>query len=177
MIDVAGNIDAIGVPAEHDRFVTTLLLTDIVDSTRRANSLGDLGWKQVLADHNRLVRDAFVRFRGNEVNTTGDGFLATFSSAVAALRCANLIRTALAGIGLEVRIGIHTGEIEHAGSDIRGIAVHAAARIMALAAPSQVLVSSATRALADGSGLEFRDEGSHAIKGFDRPVEVFELVT
>ena len=131
ILDFAGSSDAIGMPREHERIVTTLLMTDIVDSTRTASRLGDAAWKQLLSDHNRLVRAQLVRFGGSEVNTTGDGFLATFRSAVAGLRCAAAILEALRETGIEVRIGVHTGEVEMMGNDVGGVAVHAAARIMA----------------------------------------------
>src|SRR5687768_5513757 len=135
ILDFAGHSDAIGMPREHERIVMTLLMTDIVDSTRVAQRLGDGAWKQVLSYHNRLVRTQLLRFGCSEVNTTGDGFLATFRSAVAGLRCAAAILDALPDTGTEVRIGVHTGEVEPMGNDIGGVAVHAVARIMALAGP------------------------------------------
>ncbi len=176
ILDIAGNSDAIGMPREHERIVSTLLMTDIVDSTRTAHRLGDGAWKQVLSDHNRLVRAQLLRFGGSEVNTTGDGFLATFRSAVAALRCAAAIVAALPDAGIEARIGIHTGEIEPMGRDIGGVAVHVVARIMALAGPSEVFASAVTIGLADGSGLAFEGQGDREVKGLDRPVEVYRLV-
>jgi class 3 adenylate cyclase len=175
ILDFAGNSDAIGMPREHERIVSTLLMTDIVDSTRTAQRLGDGAWKQVLADHNRLVRAQLVRFGGSEVNTTGDGFLATFRSAVAALRCGGAILAALRDAGVDVRIGIHTGEIEPMGRDIGGVAVHVVARLMALADASQVYVSAVTAGLADGSGLDFEGLGRREVKGLDRPIEVYRL--
>jgi class 3 adenylate cyclase len=168
ILDFAGSSDAIGMPREHERIVTTLLITDIVDSTPNASRLGDAAWKQLLSDHNRLVRTQLLRF--------GDGFLATFRSAVAGLRCAAAILEALRETGLEVRIGVHTGEVEVMGSDVGGVAVHAAARIMALAGPSEVLASSVTVGLADGSGLTFDGLGPREVKGLDRPIEVYRLV-
>ena len=155
LVDFAGGIDALGLPREHERMVTTLLMTDIVDSTRAADRLGDAAWKQVLADHNRLVRTQLLRFGGSEINTTGDGFVATFRSAVAALKCAAAILDALRDTELEARIGVHTGEVEPMGDNIGGIAVHTAARVMALAGQSEVLVSAITASLAEGSGLAF----------------------
>jgi class 3 adenylate cyclase len=175
LIDFAGNIDALGLPREHERMVTTLVMTDIVDSTRTARRLGDAAWKQVLSDHNRLVRAQLLRFGGFEVNTTGDGFLATFRSAVAGLRCAAAIVDALWDAGIEVRIGVHTGEVEPIGNDIGGVAVHAAARIMALAGPMEVYASALTVGLADGSGLAFEARGEREVKGLDRPIEVYRL--
>ena len=176
ILDFAGNSDAIGMPREHERIVTTLLMTDIVDSTGAASRLGDAAWKGVLSDHNRLVRTQLVRFGGAEVNTTGDGFLATFRSAVAGLRCAAAILDALRETGVEVRIGVHTGEVELMGNDVGGVAVHAAARIMALAGPSEVFASAVTVGLADGSGLVFEGQGAREVKGLDRPIEVHRLV-
>lgn len=176
IIDFAGNIGALGLPREHERMVTTLLMTDIVDSTRAAGRMGDAAWKQQLSDHNRLVRTQLLRFGGAEVNTTGDGFLVTFRSAVAALRCGAAIIEALRDTGTEVRIGVHTGEVEPMGNDVGGVAVHAAARIMALAGPSEVLASAITVGLADGSGLAFEARGAREVKGLARPVEVYRLV-
>jgi class 3 adenylate cyclase len=176
LVDFAGGIDALGLPREHERMVTTLLMTDIVDSTRAADRLGDAAWKQVLADHNRLVRTQLLRFGGSEINTTGDGFVATFRSAVAALKCAAAILHALRDTELEARIGVHTGEVEPMGDNIGGIAVHTAARVMALAGQSEVLVSAITATLAEGSGLDFERVGARDVKGLDRPIEVFRLV-
>ena len=175
LVDVFGNAGAMGVPGERERLVTTLLMSDIVDSTRAAERLGDAAWKQLLADHNRIVRTQFDRFRGREVNTTGDGFLATFGSAAEALRSATAIRDGLSGLGIEVRIGIHTGEIDVLPSDIGGVAVHAVSRIMALGQPSEIIVSSVTRGLVEGSGLEFEERGRHQVKGLEQPIDVFVL--
>lgn len=175
ILDFAGHSDAIGMPREHERIVTTLLMTDIVDSTAVASRLGDTAWREVLTDHNRLTRAQLVRFGGSEVNTTGDGFLATFRSAVGALRCAAAIVEAVREAGLEVRAGVHTGEVEVMGNDVGGVTVHATARIMALAGASQVFVSSVTAGLADGSGLTFEARGRREVKGLDRPIELFQL--
>jgi class 3 adenylate cyclase len=175
LLDFAGNIEALGLPREHERMVTTLLMTDIVDSTPTAHRLGDGAWKQVLSDHNRIVRAQLLRFGGSEVNTTGDGFLATFRSAVAGLRCAAAILAALRDTGIEVRIGVHTGEVEPIGNNIGGVAVHAASRIMALARPSEVFASAITVSLAEGSGLAFENQGQKEVKGLERPIEVYRL--
>jgi len=176
MVDVSGNIGAIGVPDDHERLVTTLLMTDIVDSTRTAAKLGDAAWKQLLADHNRIVRARFDRFRGREVNTTGDGFLAMFGSAAGALRSALAIRDGVSGLGIEVRIGVHTGEVEVLPNDIGGVAIHAASRIMGLGAASEIMVSSVTRGFVEGSSFRFEDHGRHEVKGLEQPVEVFLLI-
>jgi class 3 adenylate cyclase len=175
VVDVFGNIGALGVPGEHERLVTTLVMSDIVDSTLTATRLGDAAWKQVLAEHNRLIRAQLDRFRGREVNTTGDGFLATFGSAAGALRAAAAMRDSIRGLGIEVRIGVHTGEVEVLPNDIGGVAVHAASRIMALGRASEIIVSSVTRGLVEGSGLRFEERGHHQVKGLVRPIEVFAL--
>ncbi len=176
VLDLSGNIDEIGLPREHSRVVLTLLMTDIVGSTAQAERLGDKAWKQVLADHNRVVRAALARFDGTEITTTGDGFLATFPTAAGALRSAAAIREAVREVGVEVRIGVHTGEIERLTDGIGGIAVHAVARIMALAGASEILASALTVGLVEGSGLEFEVFGPHAVKGIERPIEVHRLV-
>lgn len=175
VVDVFGNIGALGVPGEHERMVTTLLMSDIVDSTATAARLGDAAWKQMLADHNRLIRSQLDRYRGHEVNTTGDGFLATFGSAAGALRAAVAMRDAARGLGLEIRIGVHTGEVEVLPTDIGGVAVHAAARVMALGEASEIVVSSVTRGLVEGSDFRFDERGQHRVKGLERPIEVFAL--
>lgn len=176
IIDIAGNIGSIGVPQAHERILATMLFTDIVGSTSTAERLGDSAWKQLLADHDRVTRSQLDRYRGTEIDTTGDGFLVTFSSAANALRCAIGIREAVRAIGLEVRIGVHAGEVELIGSQIAGVNVHAAARIMSLAGPSQILASAIVRGLADGSGLAFAEFGRHAVKGLEQPIEVVELL-
>ena len=176
VLDFSGNIDVMGLPQERERLLTTLLMTDIVDSTKTAERIGAAEWKQLLRDHDRITRNQLERYRGEEVTATGDGFLAMFASPVGALRCAQSIRDGIRTTGLEVRIGIHSGEVEREGSTITGININATTRIMSLAGPSQILVSSAVRALADGSGLTFVDAGSHEIKGFERPIDVAELV-
>jgi len=177
VVDVFGNIGAIGVPGEHERLVTTLLMSDIVDSTLTAARLGDAAWKQLLAEHNRLIRTQFDRFRGWEVNTTGDGFLAMFGSAAGALRAAVAMRDGIRGLDIELRIGVHTGEVDVLPNDIGGVAVHAASRIMALGRASEIIVSSVTRGLVEGSGLRFEERGRHQVKGLERPIEVFLLAT
>ena len=176
ILDFAGHADAIGMPREHERIVTTLLMTDIVDSTAAAGRLGDRAWREVLSDHNRIIRAQLVRSGGSEVNTTGDGFLATFRSAVGALRCAAALVEAVRDAGLEIRAGVHTGEVEIMGNDVGGVTVHAAARIMGLAGASEVYASSVTVGLADGSGLAFEAQGAKSVKGLERPIEVYRLI-
>lgn len=175
VIDVFGNIGALAVPGERERLVTTLLMSDIVESTRTAERLGDATWKQVLSEHNRLVRTQLARFRGAEVNTTGDGFLATFGSAVGALRCAVAMREAVRSLGLELRIGVHTGEVEVLPNDIGGVAVHAAARIMALGGASEIIVSAVTRGLVESSDFRFDGRGRQKVKGLEQSIEVFAV--
>jgi class 3 adenylate cyclase len=176
LVDVFGNVGTIGVPGEHERMVTTVLMSDIVDSTGTAERLGNAAWKQLLADHNRVIRGQLDRFRGREINTTGDGFLATFGSAAGALRSAMAMRDGVGDLGIEIRIGIHTGEVDVLANDIGGVAVHAAARIMALGNPSEIIVSSVTRGLVEGSGLRFEDRGRHKVKGLEQPIDVSLLV-
>lgn len=175
LLDISGNISDYGLPTSRARAVATMLMTDIVGSTRMASQLGDAAWKQHLALHNRAVRRQLERFHGREIDTTGDGFLATFDSAGAALLCALATADAARELGIEIRAGVHTGEIEVLPDDVRGIAVHATARIMAAARPSEVLASAITRALADGPGLHFEDRGSHTLKGFETPIQLFAV--
>ena len=148
-----------------DRVLATVLFTDIVDSTRSAAEMGDRDWHALLDAHDAVVRAQLVRFRGREVNTSGDGFLAMFDGPQRAIRCAISIRDAVQALGIEVRAGLHTGECEIRGDDIGGIAVHIGARVSALAGPNDVLVSSTLRDLVIGSGLEFDDRGAHQLKG------------
>jgi class 3 adenylate cyclase len=150
---------------DHDRVLATVLFTDIVGSTDLASVLGDRKWKELLERHHELTRQALGAFRGVEIGTTGDGFLATFDGPARAIRCAEAIVDAVRGIGLEVRAGIHTGEIELMGDEVGGIAVHIGARVASMAGPSQVLVSGTVKDLVAGSGVEFEDRGSHALKG------------
>jgi class 3 adenylate cyclase len=150
---------------EPDRVLATVLFTDIVDSTRRAAELGHRRWRELLESHHAAVRRELARFRGREVNTAGDGFLATFDGPARALRCASAVVEAVRPFGLEVRAGLHTGEVELIGDDMAGIAVHIAARVAALAAPGEVLASSTVRDLVAGSGLRFEDRGAHVLKG------------
>jgi class 3 adenylate cyclase len=145
--------------------LATVLFTDIVDSTRRAAQMGDRDWRALLDAHDAVVRSQLNGFRGREVNTSGDGFLAMFDGPQRAIRCAMAIRDAVQSLGIEVRAGLHTGECEVRGDDIGGIAVHIGARVSALAGPNDVLVSSTLRDLVIGSGLEFEDRGAHELKG------------
>ncbi len=160
-----------------DRVLATVLFTDIVDSTRRAAEIGDRNWRALLDAHDAVVRAQLVRFRGREVNTSGDGFLATFDGPQRAIRCTMAIRDAVQALGIEVRAGLHTGECEIRGDDIGGIAVHIGARVSALAGPNEVLVSSTLRDLVIGSGLEFDDRGTHELKGVPGEWRLFAVMS
>jgi class 3 adenylate cyclase/pimeloyl-ACP methyl ester carboxylesterase len=159
-----------------DRVLATVLFTDIVDSTRRAAEVGDREWRALLDAHDAVVRAQLSRFRGREVNTSGDGFLATFDGPQRAIRCAMAIRDAVQALGIQIRAGLHTGEVERRGDDIGGIAVHLGARVSALAGPNDVLVSSTLRDLVIGSGLEFDDRGAHQLKGVPGEWRLFGVV-
>ena len=152
-------------PIEIERLLTTVLFTDMVDSTGRAASLGDRRWRSLLDGHDRAVRDQLRRFRGKEINTTGDGFVASFDGPARAIRCAQDIVAATRRLGIELRVGLHTGECEVRGKDLGGLAVHIAARVAAHACPGDVLVSSTVKDLVVGSGIEFEDRGEHQLKG------------
>jgi class 3 adenylate cyclase/pimeloyl-ACP methyl ester carboxylesterase len=160
-----------------DRVLATVLFTDIVDSTRRAAEMGDRDWHALLDAHDAIVRSQLSRFRGREVNTSGDGFLAMFDGPQRAIRCAMAIRDAVQALGIEVRAGLHTGECEVRGDDIGGIAVHIGARVSALAGPNDVLVSSTLRDLVIGSGLEFDDRGAHQLKGVPGEWHLFAVAS
>ena len=159
-----------------ERVLSTILFTDIVDSTATAVELGDAAWGELLAQHNELGRYELDRFRGREIDTTGDGFLAIFDSSERAVRAGAAICLMSKKLGIQCRAGVHTGEVELVRGDVRGQAVHQAARVMALAGPSEVLVSGTTHDLLAGSGLVFEDRGLHELKGITGPRQVFALV-
>jgi class 3 adenylate cyclase len=162
--------------AATDRVLATILFTDLVGSTERANALGDASWSALVETHDAAVRRELGRFEGEEIDTAGDGFLALFDGPARAIRCGLAIRDALAILGLDVRAGVHTGEVERpAGDKPRGIAVHVGARIMALGDGGDVLVSSTTRDLVEGSGLEFEDRGEHELKGIEGPRRLYAV--
>ncbi|MBI4260034.1 MAG: adenylate/guanylate cyclase domain-containing protein [Actinobacteria bacterium] len=156
-----------GRPAvrEPHRVLATVLFTDIVGSTKRAADLGDRRWHDLLEAHNAAARRELERFRGREVDTAGDGFLATFDGPARAVRCALAVSAAVEPLGLAVRAGVHTGEIELAGDDVRGIAVHIGARVAAMAGPGEVLASSTVKDLTAGAGIAFEDRGEHTLRG------------
>lgn len=166
-----------GVPPDElgERTLATLLFSDIVGSTETATRLGDHAWGQLVQQHNLRIRAAIDRHRGQEIDAAGDGFLALFSSAARAVHAAALMDPAVAELGLRVRTGIHTGEIEIVGGRARGVAVHMAARIAALSRPGEVLVSGTTRDLLDGSGLVFQPRGEHELKGLGGARALFAL--
>lgn len=171
--DVDGTLDEIrtfltgtkGTPDLDDRVLATVLFTDIVASTERAATMGDRRWRELLDQHDVLVANEIERFRGRALKSTGDGVMATFDGPARAIRCAFAIKEAVTELGVEVRTGLHTGEVEQRGEDVGGIAVHIAARVMSEARPSEVLVSGAVPPLVAGSGLEFDDRGTRELKG------------
>jgi class 3 adenylate cyclase len=148
-----------------DRLLATVLFTDIVGSTERARELGDRVWGELLAAHHARVRAQLARFRGREIDTAGDGFLATFDGPARGVRCAQAIARSVRGLGLAVRAGVHTGELELAEGNIRGIAVHVGARVCGIAGADEVLVTSTVRDLVAGSGLVFQPRGEHELRG------------
>jgi pimeloyl-ACP methyl ester carboxylesterase len=150
---------------EPDRVLATVLFTDIVGATERAAALGDRAWRDLLGQHHALIRRELARFRGREVDTAGDGFLASFDGPARAVRCAAAISDGVTPLGLAIRAGLHTGEVEVMGEKLGGIAVHIGARVAGQAGPGEVLVSSTVRDLVAGSGLRFHDRGAHALKG------------
>lgn len=163
-------------PVEPDRVLATVLFTDIVDSTRRSAELGDRQWRNVVEAHFSMARNQLRRFRGREVKSLGDGILAIFDGPARAIRCAQAIAASVKPLGIAVRAGLHTGEVElRDANDIAGIAVNIASRVSHLAAGGQVLVSGTVRDLVAGSGLAFADLGPHPLKGIEQAVRIFEV--
>jgi len=169
LLDISGNSANFGLPVPQARAVMTMLMSDIVSSTTTAASVGDAAWGD------RAVRRQLDRFQGREVKTTGDGFLATFQSAGAALRAAVATRDAARSMGVQLRIGVHTGEVEVLRDDVRGVAVHATARVMSAAEPSEVLTTVVTRTLAEGTGIRFVDRGRHDLRGLQQPMDLYAV--
>jgi class 3 adenylate cyclase len=163
-------------PAQ-DRILATVLFTDIVGSTDLAARLGDQRWLDLRAAHDGLVRTHLDRYRGKEVDTTGDGFLATFDGPARAVRCASEIASAVRSLGIEIRAGLHSGEVEIQDGQIAGIAVHIAARVMALAGEGRVLVSGTVKDLVVGSPIRFADRGSHPLRGVPGEWRLFEVIS
>src|SRR5512133_1881590 len=151
--------------ADPDRMLATVVFTDIAGSTRLATELGDRRWHRLLEQHNQVVREQLARFRGREVKTTGDGFLASFDGPARAIRAAHAIRAELADHGLQIRVGLHTGEVELVGNDLGGIAVHIAPRVLAQAQAGEVLCSRTVKDLVAGASFGFTDRGIHQLKG------------
>jgi class 3 adenylate cyclase len=174
--DFAGSAGWASAPTERERILATILFTDIVDSTGRARSLGDQAWRRALALHDETVRTVLRDYRGHEIETAGDSFLVVFDGAARAVRCAAAVVAATAAIDVPIRAGVHTGEVELVDGHLRGVAVHAAARVMALADAGEVLVSGTTRELADGSGLAFESRGRHELRGFTGERELFAAI-
>jgi class 3 adenylate cyclase/esterase/lipase len=166
---LTGSISA----AESDRVLATVLFTDIVGSTARAEQLGDQRWHNLLDAHHTTVRRELARSRGKEVKSLGDGFLATFDGPARAVRCACAIAEAVGPLDIQVRSGLHTGEIEIADNDVQGIAVHIASRVSAFARPGEVLVSRTVKDLVAGSGLRFNERGRHSLKGLQEPMDLY----
>jgi class 3 adenylate cyclase len=163
------------MPTDGDRVLAAVLCTDIVDSTSHLRRLGDSAWRDLLTEHNQRTREELNRFRGREIQTTGDGFLAIFDGPARAVRCAQAICSSLGHLGIAIRAGIHTGEIELVGTDVRGLAVHEAARVAGVATAGQVLVSATTKLLLAGSALSFESAGIHHLKGLGEASELFKL--
>jgi class 3 adenylate cyclase len=158
------------------RVLATVLFSDIVDSTATLARVGDDAWHGILAEHNRRLRDLFNVYRGREVDTTGDGFLVVFDSASRAVQCGLAMTRSVREMGFAIRVGVHTGEVEFVGDDARGVAVHAAARVMAAGGADEVIVSATTRDLLEGSGLRFEDAGTHELKGLAGPRTLYRVV-
>jgi class 3 adenylate cyclase/pimeloyl-ACP methyl ester carboxylesterase len=162
--------------ASFDRVLATVLFTDIVDSTATAAQMGDRAWSDLLQRHHTIVRSLLARYRGKEVDTAGDGFLATFDGPARGIRCAQAIVEAVRPLGIEIRAGVHTGEVETIDGKVGGITVHIGARVGALAGPSEVLVSRTVKDLVVGSGLVFEDRGEHELKGVPDPWLLYQVV-
>lgn len=161
--------------AVDDRVLASVLFTDLVDSTPTAARVGDQRWLELLDEHDRLAAEMVNEFRGRVVKSTGDGLLATFDGPARAVNCARSIGAAVRRLGLEIRAGIHAGEIELRGDDVGGIAVHVAARVMGQADGGEVVVSRTIKDLTAGSGLQFRDRGTHELKGIPEPWQLYAV--
>jgi pimeloyl-ACP methyl ester carboxylesterase/class 3 adenylate cyclase len=174
--EIAQFVKGLSRAPEADRVLATVLFTDIVGSTQRASDLGDRRWAELLGAHDAVVRRELKRFRGQEVDTTGDGFLATFDGPARAVRCALAVRDAVRPLDLEIRAGLHTGEVELADGATVGLAVHIGQRVLAEAGAGEVLVSSTVKDLVAGSGLAFADRGLHALKGVPEEWRLFHVL-
>ena len=177
LAEIEAFVTGVRPPPVADRVLATVLFTDIVSSTRKLEAIGDQRWRQLLDSHHARVRQLLERYAGTEIDTAGDGFFATFDGPTRAIRCACAIADAIAEIGLEIRAGLHTGEIECRGATAAGIAVHVGARVAALARPGEVLVTSTVRQLVPGSGIAFADPGTHTLKGVADQWQLFAVVS
>jgi class 3 adenylate cyclase len=169
----SARVVGVGPDSPGARVLATVLFTDIVDSTSTLERVGDPAWRELLLAHNARMRDTINAFRGQEIATTGDGFLVVFDSATRAVRCGLAMTRSVESLGLRIRVGIHSGEVEFVGDEVRGVAVHAAARVLAIAGAGEVVVSGTTRDLSEGSGVTFVDAGRHALKGLSGERQVF----
>ena len=161
---------------ETDRVLATVLFTDIVDSTKKVATLGDAGWRALVERHHGTVRALLARYRGREIDTAGDGFFASFDGPARAVRCAEAAVEAVKPLGIEIRAGLHTGEVEAIAGNVGGMTVNIGARIGGMAGASEVLVSRTVKDLVAGSGIEFEDRGEHALKGVPEPWRVFAVL-
>jgi class 3 adenylate cyclase len=163
-------------PAVGDRVLAAMLCTDIVDSTEHLRRLGDSAWRELLLEHNHQVRLELNSFRGREIQTTGDGFLAVFDGPARAVRCARSIGRSITRLGIAIRAGVHTGEVEFVGDNVRGLAVHETARVAGVATAGEVLVSATTKHLLEGSGIALESAGVHELKGLGEARELFRIM-
>jgi len=171
--EVAEFLTGVKPPVGGERVLSTVLLTDIVDSTKQAEALGDRRWRELLDEHNDLFRRELARYRGKEIKTTGDGFLATFDGPGRAIHCALSLIAAVRPLGIEIRAGLHTGEVELVKNDVRGIAVHVAARVASLAQAGECLVSRTVKDLVAGAEIHFSERGKRDLKGLTEPIDLF----
>jgi class 3 adenylate cyclase len=172
----SARVVGVGPEAAGERVLATVLFTDIVDSTATLERVGDPAWREMLLAHNARMREAINAFRGREIATTGDGFLVVFDSATRAVRCGIAMTRAVEPLGVRIRVGVHTGEVEFLADEVRGVAVHAAARVLSVAGSGEVVVSATTRDLAEGSDLRFADAGRHALKGLSGERHLYRVV-
>ncbi len=174
--EVEGFVTGVKGGTSSERVLATVLFTDLVGSTERAAELGDARWKDLLGSHQTMVRAELATYRGREIDTAGDGFFAIFDGPARAVRCAQAAIDAVRSLGLEVRAGVHTGEVEISRGDVRGIAVHIGARVASMARPNEVLVTSTVRDLVAGSGLAFDDDGEHDLKGVPQRWRLYHVL-
>jgi class 3 adenylate cyclase len=162
---------------ELDRTLASILFTDIVRATEHAAEIGDRAWRDLIEQHHSLIRGALARYRGSEIDTAGDGFFATFDGPARAVRCAQAVADSVRTLGIEIRAGVHTGEVETINEKVGGLAVHIGARVAAIAGPSEILVSQTVKDLTAGSGLGFEDAGEHELKGIPGPWHLYRVVS